>query len=62
MTDEENQRLTRIGPGTPCGEFMRRYWTPVEISQDLKDLPKLVRILGEERVLFRDTKGRVGTG
>ena len=46
--------LTRVGPATPCGELMRRYWQPVCLSADLKDVPKRVRIL----VAFHDGQGR----
>jgi len=57
---EPDPRLTRIGPGTPCGELMRRYWQPVCLSADLTDLPKAVRILGEDLIAFRDGEGRAG--
>jgi nitrite reductase/ring-hydroxylating ferredoxin subunit len=57
---EPDPVLTRVGPGTPCGELMRRYWQPVCLSADLKDLPKPVRILGEDLVAFRDGEGKVG--
>ncbi len=60
MTEAENERLTRVGLGTPCGEMMRRYWIPVGLSEELTDLPKLIKVLGEELLLFRDTNGRVG--
>ena len=56
----ENERLTHVGPGTPMGELLRRYWQPVGVSDTLKDLPQRIRILGEDLVLFRDKKGRVG--
>ena len=56
----EDAELTHVGPGTPCGELLRRYWHPVCLSDDLGDLPKRVRILGEDLVAFRDGKGRVG--
>lgn len=52
--------LTLVGPGTPCGEVMRRYWHPVCLSEDLKELPKRIRILGEDLVAFRDRSGRPG--
>ena len=55
-----NPLLTQVGPGTPCGELMRRYWHPVAASADVKDLPRKVKILGEELVLFRDSSGRAG--
>ena len=57
---KEDTELTHVGPETPCGELMRRYWQPVCLSQDLKDLPKRVRILGEDLVAFRDREGRPG--
>jgi len=52
--------LTKVGPGTPMGELMRRYWHPVGVAAELKDLPKKVSILGEDLVLFRDREGRPG--
>ncbi len=47
MRKEENELLTSVGSGTATGSFMRRYWLPVGLTADLKDSPKLVRILGE---------------
>src|SRR3954463_3121556 len=52
--------ITEVRPGTPCGEFMRRYWHPVAVSDKVTSRPQNVRILGEDLVLFRDGKGRVG--
>jgi 5,5'-dehydrodivanillate O-demethylase len=62
LTKEENEMLTRVGPGTPAGELLRRYWLPVGVAQELSpEKPtQLVRILGEVLVLFRDKSGRVG--
>jgi phenylpropionate dioxygenase-like ring-hydroxylating dioxygenase large terminal subunit len=57
---EPDPFLTRVGAGAPCGELMRRYWQPVCLSEDLKDLPKPVRILGEDLVAFRDGEGKAG--
>jgi phenylpropionate dioxygenase-like ring-hydroxylating dioxygenase large terminal subunit len=57
---KEDEELTHVGPGTPCGEYFRRYWLPVELSAELKDLPRRIRILGEDLVVFRDRGGRVG--
>lgn len=59
---EENNLLTQIGPGTPCGELLRRYWQPVALSEELPEggAPVKVKILTEELVLFRDDQGRVG--
>jgi len=55
-----NKLLTEVGPGTPLGELMRRYWHPVGVSSQLKDLPRRVRILGEDLILFRDRSGHAG--
>ena len=52
--------LVRVGPGTLCGEYMRRYWQPFAQSKDLTTTPKNLRILGEELVMFRDGQGRAG--
>jgi phenylpropionate dioxygenase-like ring-hydroxylating dioxygenase large terminal subunit len=56
----EDAELTHIGPDTPCGEYMRRFWQPVCFSDDLKDVPLRVSILGEQLVVFRDLSGAVG--
>jgi phenylpropionate dioxygenase-like ring-hydroxylating dioxygenase large terminal subunit len=62
ITQEENNTLTQTGPGTPCGEMMRRYWQPVALSEELPSgsAPLKVRIFGEELVVFRDDQGRPG--
>jgi len=62
LTREENELLTRVGPGTPAGELLRRYWHPVAVAAELteENPTKFVRVLGEDLVLFRDKKGRVG--
>jgi tert-butyl alcohol monooxygenase / tert-amyl alcohol desaturase len=56
----EDPELTHTDAGTPMGEFMRRYWQPVCLSEELNDLPQPIRILGEDLVVFRDLSGRVG--
>ena len=56
----EDARLTHVGFGSPMGELMRRYWHPVCLSSELADLPRRLRILGEELVAFRDGAGRAG--
>jgi phenylpropionate dioxygenase-like ring-hydroxylating dioxygenase large terminal subunit len=56
----EDEELTRVGPGTPCGEYLRRFWQPVILSSDLGDLPRKLRILGEDLVAFRDKSGDIG--
>ena len=62
LTAEENEYLTRVGPGTPAGELLRRYWHPVAIAADLtQESPtKFVRILGEALVLFVTPEGEAG--
>jgi 5,5'-dehydrodivanillate O-demethylase len=62
LTREENDLLVRVGPGTPGGELLRRYWQPIApISELTAEQPtKFVRVMGENLVLFRDTTGRVG--
>jgi len=63
LSREDNERLTRVGPGTPMGELMRRYWIPAAFSHQVAkpDCPPVrVRLMGENLVLFRDTQGRVG--
>jgi nitrite reductase/ring-hydroxylating ferredoxin subunit len=56
----EDAELTHVGPDTPCGEYMRRFWQPVCFSDELKDLPLRLRILGEDLVAFRDKSGAAG--
>jgi len=62
LTREENDLLTRVGPETPAGELLRRYWHPIAIARELTDdsPTRFVRVLGEDLVLFRDRSGRVG--
>jgi len=62
LTREENEMLTRVGPGTPGGELLRRYWFPVGMASELtaEHPTQVVRILGETLVLFRDKTGNVG--
>jgi phenylpropionate dioxygenase-like ring-hydroxylating dioxygenase large terminal subunit len=55
-----DDELTRVGPGTPCGEYLRRFWQPVALSSELGELPKRLRILGEDLVAFRDKSGEIG--
>jgi nitrite reductase/ring-hydroxylating ferredoxin subunit len=55
-----DEELARVGPGTPCGEYMRRFWQPVVLSSELGELPRRLRILGEDLVAFRDKSGAIG--
>src|SRR6201991_5322805 len=63
LSTEDNELLTRVGPGTPMGELLRRYWTPALLVSEVPapdSDPVRVRLLGEDLVAFRDTNGRVG--
>ena len=61
LSTEQNDRLTRIGPGTPAGELLRRYWHPVAVDVELERNPvKAVQLLAEHLTLFKDRQGRLG--
>ncbi len=63
LSAADNQILTRTGPGTPMGEYFRRYWQPVALSSEVAEpdgTPLRVTVLGEDLLAFRDTRGRVG--
>jgi len=63
-TRERNERLTRVGPGTPMGKYLRCFWHPVATSAELKkdaDIPAIpVKLLGERLALFRSEDGNLG--
>ena len=67
MKADINERITRIGPGTPCGNLMRHYWQPVALLDEFDPVldprmatrpVKAVRLLGQDMVLFRDAHGQ----
>jgi 5,5'-dehydrodivanillate O-demethylase len=62
LSKEQNERLTRVGPGTPCGELLRRYWQPLCPAGELtpEKPKKRVRMMGEDLVVYRDSKGNYG--
>jgi phthalate 4,5-dioxygenase len=63
LSREDNELLTRVGPGTPMGDTMRRYWIPALLTRELPEPdcpPVRVKLLGEDLVAFRDTDGRIG--
>ena len=61
LTAEMNDRLARVGPGTPCGELFRRYWVPFLPAAKLDEDPvQPVRLLGEDLTCYRDKSGNVG--
>jgi 5,5'-dehydrodivanillate O-demethylase len=61
LTQEQNDLLTRVGPGTAMGDLMRRYWHPVAARAQLAERKVMpIRIFGEDLTLFLDEQGRVG--
>src|SRR5438093_3576298 len=63
FTAEENELLTRVGPGTPMGELFRRYWIPAVLSEEIPEAdcaPIRTKLLCEDLVAFRDSDGRPG--
>ena len=63
LSGEDNEMLTRTGPGTPMGELLRRFWLPALLPEELPApdcTPVRVRLLSEDLVAFRDTDGRLG--
>src|ERR1051325_4921116 len=63
LSKEENELITRVGPGTPMGDLMRRYWIPALASTELPEpdcAPVRVRLLCEDLIAFRTTSGQVG--
>ena len=46
-----DESLSRVGPETSCGEYLRRYWHPVSLTSDVSQIPKEIRILGEDLVI-----------
>src|SRR3954447_23618710 len=62
LTPQENEELTRVGPGTPAGELLRRYWHPICVAAELTEAQptKRLRVLGEDLVVFRGEDGSYG--
>ncbi len=61
VDQRENEMMTRVGPGTPAGETLRRYWLPISFSDEIgSDEPRIIGRLGEDLLLFRDEFGGVG--
>src|SRR5580658_5236910 len=61
LEQAKNELLTRVGPGTPMGDLMRRYWMPIAGQTELAANPvKAVRLMGEDLVLYRDLSGTYG--
>src|SRR3979411_887471 len=63
LAKEDNELVTRVGPGTPMGNLMRQYWLPAMLSSELPAAdsdPVRVLLLGEQLIAFRDSTGKVG--
>ena len=63
LTAQDNELLTRVGPGTPMGELFRRFWLPALLSEEIAErdcAPVRLRILCEDLLAFRDSDGRAG--
>ncbi|MFN4281367.1 MAG: Rieske 2Fe-2S domain-containing protein [Alphaproteobacteria bacterium] len=62
LTQAQNELLTRTGPGTPCGEFLRSYWQPIAAAEEIPPGgdPLPIDIMSEKLVLFRDDQNRLG--
>jgi 5,5'-dehydrodivanillate O-demethylase oxygenase subunit len=61
LSADDNRRLTEVGPGTPMGALLRRYWMPIGAVAELEESSiKPVRLLGEDLVLYKDRGGRYG--
>lgn len=61
LTEEKNARLTKVGPGTEMGEYLRRYWHPIAGESEFSENSiKPIRIMGEDLVLYRDLNGNYG--
>jgi 5,5'-dehydrodivanillate O-demethylase len=61
LSAEANERITKVGPGTPAGELLRRYWMPVAPKAEVDELRiRRVRLLGEDLVVYKDDRDRYG--
>ena len=63
LTREDNDLVTKVGPGTPMGELFRRFWLPVMLSEEVPNpdsTPVRIKVLGEKLIGFKDTDGKVG--
>src|SRR6266581_2958618 len=61
LSKEQNKRFTEVGPGTPMGELLRRYWMPFATVKQLEEHPtRAITLLGEHLVAFKDRSGKYG--
>jgi 5,5'-dehydrodivanillate O-demethylase oxygenase subunit len=61
LTEEKNRLITRVGPGTPMGDYLRRFWHPVAgVTEFEQRHTKPIRLFGEDLVLYKDLSGKFG--
>ena len=63
LSERDNNLFTKVGPGTPMGELIRRFWIPGLLEEEVPESdspPVRLRLLGEDLVAFRDTNNQVG--
>ncbi|MGB7455841.1 MAG: Rieske 2Fe-2S domain-containing protein, partial [Pseudolabrys sp.] len=63
MSREQNDQLSRVGPGSFMGKLLRRYWAPFLLASEIPEPdcpPVRVKLMGEKLICFRDSKGRIG--
>lgn len=61
LSEDHNRLLTRVGPGTPMGDLLRRYWQPIAGESEFETMDtKAVRLMGEDLVLYKDHGGAFG--
>jgi len=51
--------ISQTDPGSPCGEYLRRYWHPVALTSEVSTTPLQIRILGEDLVIFKTTESKI---
>ena len=57
---KSDDAISQTGPGTPGGEYLRRYWHPVALTSEVSTTPLQVRILSEDLIIFKTTKNKIG--
>jgi phenylpropionate dioxygenase-like ring-hydroxylating dioxygenase large terminal subunit len=57
---KSDELISQTDPGTPCGEYLRRYWHPVALTSEVSTTPLQIRILGEDLIIFKTTESKIG--
>ena len=58
---EQNERISRVGPGTPMGDYLRRYWMPIAGAAEFEEFDvKPIKLMGENLTLYKDKSGTFG--